>query len=797
MSFRIRKAAVLGAGVMGSGIAAHLANAGVHVVLLDIVPPKAEPTDKPDSKAFRNKFAASAVANLRKQKPAPLMSEKALSLIEVGNFEDDLTRLADCDWVVEVIKEDVQLKNDLFAKVEAVVAQNAIVSSNTSGMSIKAMTQGRSDDFKKRFLVTHFFNPVRYMKLLELVEGEKTDPSVTANFAAWGERVLGKGIVYGKDTTNFVANRIGTYGMMRTLQSMEAAELTIEEVDKIFGPPMGRPKSAVFRTADLVGLDTFLHVTQNCYDSLTHDEARETFKPPAFLKTMVEKKMLGDKTGGGFYKKNKGGSGEKEVLVLDLKTFEYRAQNKVRFDSLGAAKDIEALPERIRTVMSGSDKAARFAEQVTLDTLAYASRRVGEIADDYVNIDRAMRWGFGWEVGAFETWDAYGVEKGVKRMKELGLPVAPWVEQMLASGRSRFYAVDGLHDTYWDIRSKAVKRVPASERQVTIERLKRGNKKLDGNESATVWDMGDGIVQLEFHSKMNSVDSLNTEMIEKAIALAEKDFRGLVVGNDGQNFSAGANIAMLLWACKEQQWGEIRRQVREFQNATQHLRYSAIPVVTAPFGLALGGGCELAMAGNAQQAAAETYIGLVEVGVGLVPGGGGHLMMLRNLFGLNAGSKEFDALPFIKKAFFNIGLAKVATSAEEGKEVGYLGWDAGISMNRDHLLADAKARCIGMAEAGFSPPRPATFLLPGRSGAATIDMALYDMVQNHQVSEHDRLIGQKLASVITGGDTSTSVPVTEQQLLDLELEAFVSLCGEPKTQDRLEYMLSKGKPLRN
>jgi len=797
MSFRIRKAAVLGAGVMGSGIAAHLANAGIPVLLLDIVPPKAEPTDKPESKAFRNKFATSALANLRKQKPAPLMSEKALSLIEVGNLEDDLKRLADCDWVVEVIKEDLKLKNDLFAKLEGVVSKTAIVSSNTSGMSIKGMTEGRSDDFKKRFLVTHFFNPVRYMKLLELVAGEKTDRATMANFATWGERVLGKGIVYGKDTTNFVANRIGTYGMMRTLKTMGDANLTIEEVDKIFGPAMGRPKSAVFRTADLVGLDTFMHVTKNCYDSLTQDEARETFKPPAFLEQMIEKKMLGDKTGSGFYKKNKGGGGEKEVLVLDLATMEYRAQNKVRFESLGAAKDIEALPERVRTVLTGTDKAAKFAEAVTLDTLAYASRRLGEIADDYVNVDRAMRWGFAWELGAFETWDAYGVEKGVKRMKELGLTVAPWVEEMLKAGRTSFYGVDGVHDTYWDVSSRSVKRVPVTERQVTVERLRRGNKKLDGNDSATVWDMGDGIVQLEFHSKMNSVDTMNTEMIEKAITIAEKDFRGLVVGNDGQNFSAGANIAMLLWACKEGQWSEIRKLVRDFQNANQHLRYSTIPVVTAPFGLALGGGCELTMGGNAQQAAAETYIGLVEVGVGLIPGGGGNMMLLRNLFAMHAGSKDFDALPFIKKAFFSIGTAKVATSAEEGKEAGFLQWDAGITMNRDHLLADAKGRAIGMAEAGFLPPRPATFLLPGRSGAATIDMALYDMVQNHQVSDYDRVIGKKLASVITGGDTSATAPVTEQQLLDLELEAFLSLCGEAKTQDRIEHMLTKGKPLRN
>ncbi|MBE2253826.1 MAG: enoyl-CoA hydratase/isomerase family protein [Myxococcus sp.] len=794
---KIRKVAVLGAGVMGSGIAAHLANAGIPVLMLDIVPPRAEPTDKPDSKAFRNKFALSAMANLVKQRPAPLMSQKALALIEVGNFEDDLSRLKECDWVVEVIKEDLKLKNDLFRKLEKLVHADCIVSSNTSGMSIKGMVDGTADDFKKRFLVTHFFNPVRYMKLLELVAGEKTDPAIMKRVHEFGERTLGKGIVYGKDTTNFIANRIGTYGMMRTLQLMEQHGLSIEEIDKIFGPAMGRPSSAVFRTADLVGLDTFFHVTKNCYDSLPGDEARETFKAPAFLEKMIEKKMLGDKTGGGFYKKSKGDGGEKEILVLDLKTLEYRAQAKVRFESLGAAKDVEELPERIRTVMNGSDKAAKFAEQVTLDTLAYASRRLGEIADDYVNIDRGMRWGFAWDLGPFETWDAYGVEKGVKRMKELGIAVAPWVDEMLKAGRTSFYARDGLNDTYWDVKAKASKPVDRIARQISVELLKRGNKKVDGNESATLWDMGDGILQLELHTKMNSIDTLIIEMMNKAVDVAEKDWKGIVIGNDGANFSAGANIAMLLWAIKDNQWEDVRKLVGGFQQANQRLRYSSIPVVTAPFALTLGGGAELTMAGNFVQAAAETYMGLVEVGVGLIPGGGGNLQMLRNLYGLHVGSKDMDALPFLKKAFLAIGTAKVATSGEEAKEAGFMNPQDGISMSRDHQLADAKAVALGMANGGFRPPRPATFFLPGRSGAATIDMMLYDMQLNHQISEHDRTIGKKLATVLTGGDTSASVATTEARLLELELEAFLSLCGEEKTQARIEHMLTKGKPLRN
>jgi 3-hydroxyacyl-CoA dehydrogenase len=796
MIFRIRKAAVLGAGVMGSGIAAHLANAGIPVLLLDIVPPTPAPGEKTDSKAFRNKFAAGAVANLRKQKPAPLMSEKALSLIEVGNFDDDLKRVGECDWVVEVIKEDLKLKHGLFAKLEGLVSKTCIVSSNTSGMSIAGMTEGRSDDFKSRFLVTHFFNPVRYMKLLELVPGEKTSPAVLDAMAQFGERTLGKGIVYGKDTTNFIANRIGTYGMMRTIQLMAQHDVSIEEVDKIFGPAMGRPKSAVFRTADIVGLDTFLHVTKNCYDSLPNDPARETFKAPAWLEQMVEKKLLGDKTGSGFYKKSKGDGG-KEILVLDLKTFEYRQQGKVRFDSLGAARDAETLEDKVRAVLGGSDKAARFAEQVTLDTLAYAARLMGEIVDDVVNVDRAMRWGFAWELGPFQTWDAYGVQRGVERMKALGIPVAKWVEDMLAAGRTSFYGQQGLHDTFWNIGSRSVRFVPEVPRQITVEGLRRANRLIKGNDSASLFDMGDGIGLLAFHSKMNSIDTGIIELMHESVDWAERFARGLVIGNDGGNFSAGANIAMLLWAAKEKQWDDIRKLIAGFQQANQRMRYSSIPTVTAPFQLTLGGGCEVTMGGNTQVAAAETYIGLVEFGVGLIPGGGGNLQLLRNLHGLYAGTKDIDPFNFVKKAFLTIGLAKVATSAEEGREAGFLAADAFISMNRDHLLADAKARALGMAEAGFRPPRPATFFLPGKSGAATIDMQLYDMVQNHQISDHDRLIGRKLASVLTGGDASPQVAVTEQQLLDLELEAFLSLCGEEKTQDRLQFMLEKGKPLRN
>ena len=792
MTTRIRKVAVLGAGVMGSGIAAHLANSGVRALLLDIVPPKANPGEDTSSKAFRNKFAVGALANMRKQKPSPIVSEQVFANIEVGNFDDDLPRIAECEWVVEVVKEDLAVKQALFERVEKHARPGTIISSNTSGMSIVGMTQGRGADFKKNFLVTHFFNPVRYMKLLELVAGAETDPEVLKTLHRFGEEVLGKGIVYGKDTTNFIANRIGTYGMMKTIAGMDAAELTVEEVDKIFGPPMGRPKSAVFRTTDIVGLDTFVHVAKNCYDTLTQDEEREAFRMPEFILDMVNKGMLGDKSGGGFYKKQ-----GKDILVLDLKSMAYRAQNKVRFESLGAAKEVEAVRERVAVVLNGQDKAAKFAERISLDVMAYTSRRIPEIADDLVNVDRAMRWGYAWDLGPFQSWDAYGVKKGVERMKELGLKPAAWVEEMLAAGRTSFYGVEGGKDTYWDIPTKSVKVVPENARTQRVEYLKRGNKKIAGNDSATLWDMGDGATLLEFHSKMNSLDDQIIELMGTALDETEKNFKGLVIGNDGANFSAGANIVALLWAAKSGEFEAIRGQVRTLQATLQRMRYSPVPVVTAPFNLTLGGGAEVTMSGNAIQASAELYMGLVEVGVGLIPGGGGNLQLLRNVFGPYAAEKDFDALPFLKKVFLTIGTAKVATSAEESRELGFLSQQDGITSNRDFLLSDAKARVLGLANAGFKPPRPTRFRLPGASGAATIDMMLYDMELNGQVSAHDRKIAQKLARVLTGGDTSPSVLITEERLLELEAEAFLSLCGEEKTQDRLQHMIEKGKPLRN
>jgi 3-hydroxyacyl-CoA dehydrogenase len=797
MTTRIRKVAVLGAGVMGAGIAAHLANAGIPALLLDIVPPKPGEGDDTSTRVFRDRFAAGGKAKLLKAKPSPIFSKSVMDLIEVGNFDDDMARLSECDLVIEAVIERLDIKQSLFAKVEAAVRPGTIVASNTSGLSIEGMLEGRSESFRQHFLVMHFFNPVRYMKLLELVAGQETLPEVVEAVHAFGESVLGKGIVYGKDTTNFIANRIGVYGIAKTFQEMQAFGLTVEEVDKIFGPAMGRPKSAVFRTADLVGLDTLVHVATNCYDTLPDDEERDAFKAPDFITKMVENGWLGSKSGQGFYKKSKDENGKTVILSLDLETMEYTPQMKVRYDSLGAARGVDDVKKRVALVMGGEDKAAQFAEKLTLGVLAYASRRIPEIADDIVNIDRGMRWGFAWDLGPFEMWDAIGVEKGLARMKALGIEPAGWVEEMVASGQTSFYGVEGAKDTFFDLANSTVTDVPQNDRVFKVEYLKRGEKKVKENFSATLWDAGDDVLLLEFHTKMNSIDDDIIAMMDSAIDIAEKDFKGIVIGNDAQNFSAGANIMALLMAAKSGQFEGIRTMVGGFQQANQRMRYCSVPVVTAPGGLTLGGGAEVTMGGNWIQAKAELYMGLVEVGVGLIPGGGGNLQLLRNLYGPFSTDKDFDPFPFIKKAFLSIGMANVATSAEQAAEAGFLGQNYGISLNGDFVLSDAKAKVIGLSDGGFTPPRQKKYLLPGRSGAATIDMMLYDMEINGQVSAHDRLIGNKLAGVLTGGDCNPGVAVTEDYLLELELEAFLSLCGEDKSQDRLAHMLQKGKPLRN
>jgi 3-hydroxyacyl-CoA dehydrogenase len=790
-----KKVCVIGAGVMGQGIAAHLANARIPVILLDIVPPK--PTEKDDtaSKAFKNRFAIGGKDNIVKSKPSLLFTKKDADLIEVGNLDDDLGRAAECDLVIEVVLERLDVKQKLFARLDGIVKPGTIVTSNTSGLSIEGMVEGRSDSFKKNFAVTHFFNPVRYMPLLEIVSGTATDPAVIERLKSFGERVLGKGIVIGKDTPNFVANRIGVFGIMETIRVMLELGATLEEVDAVFGTATGRAKSAVFGTADVVGLDTFLHVAQNCWDNLKHDERHAVFETPAFMKTMVEKGMLGRKSKQGFYKK----VGD-DILTLDYTTMEYRPKQKVRYESLGAIRMMETTAEKLSTLMGFDDKAGQLFWKVTAATCIYAANRLGEIADDVVSIDNGMKWGFMHEMGPFETWDALGVGRAVDKMKSEGMAVPAWVDEMLAAGRTSFYSVDDRgRKSYWDPKQKKAVVLDEGKRVASFNLLKQDKSRVvDDAYGTTLVDLGDGILACEFHTKMNAIDDEIINGVNKAIDLCESGkFQGLVLANDGRNFSAGANLLMIALAAREQQWDTINTMVKAFQDTCVRMKYSSIPVVAAPFDLTLGGGAEFSMWCNKIRAHAELYMGLVEVGVGLIPGGGGNIEMLARTLEGAVDDPTYPTEGLIRRALETVAMAKIATSAEEAKELMYLAPTDGVTLNRRHLLMAAKAEALGMAEAGFTPPRRRTFRLPGKSAYATFDMALGAMKDGHFISEHDLKIALKVAHVMTGGDCSPRQRVTEQHLLDLEREAFLSLCGEEKTQARIAHMLETNKPLRN
>ena len=795
-----KKVCVIGAGVMGQGIAAHLANARIPVILLDIVPPKHTEADvkaglDPGSKAFKNKFAAAGKDAIMKSKPSLLFSKKDASLIDVGNLEDDLGLAAGCDLVIEVVLERLDVKQKLFARLDAIVKPGTIVTSNTSGLSIEGMLEGRSDGFKKNFAVTHFFNPVRYMPLLELVAGKATDPAVMERLTAFGERTLGKGIVIGKDTPNFVANRIGVFGIMETIRVMLEEQATLEEVDAVFGTATGRAKSAVFGTADVVGLDTFVHVAQNCWDNLGHDERHAVFETPAFMKKMVEGGMLGRKSKQGFYKK----VGD-DILTLDYNTMEYRAKQKVRHESLGAVRMMETTGEKLQALLGFDDKAAKLFWKVTAATCIYAANRLGEIADDIRNIDNGMKWGFMHEMGPFETWDAMGVPRVVDRMESEGMTVPAWVKDMLAAGRKSFYAIDDKgRQSYWDPKSKSAVFADEGKRVASFAFLRHDKSRIvDDAYGTTLFDLGDGILGCEFHTKMNAIDDEIVNGLNKALDLCESGkFQGLVLANDGRNFSAGANLLLVGLAAREQQWDTIDTMVKAFQDVCVRLKYSSIPTVAAPFDLTLGGGAEISMWCNRIRAHAELYMGLVEVGVGLIPGGGGNIEMLaRSLEGV-IDDATYPTEGLIRRALETVAMAKVATSGEEARELMYLAPTDGVTLNRRHVLMAAKAEALGMAEAGFVPPRRRTFRLPGKSAYATFDMGLGAMKDGHFISEHDLKIAMKVAHVMTGGDCSPRQRVTEQHLLDLEREAFVSLCGEEKTQARIAHMLETNKPLRN
>ncbi len=781
----IRKVAVLGAGVMGQGIAAHLANAGIDSLLFDI-PPK----EGADPRAV----AKAGLANLAKLKPAPMYRTSDVSRITPCEYESDAARLVECDLVIEVVAEVLNIKKKVFSWVAKNRRPGCIVASNTSGIPIAAMSADFPEELRQHFLVTHFFNPVRYMRLLELVTGPDTLASVTAEVADFGERVLGKGVVYGKDTPAFIANRVGTFAICSVFKHM--AGFTVEEVDMIWGKPTGRPASAVFRTSDLVGLDTLAHVVDGIREGCPNDEKRDVFEVPLFLKKLIAAGALGEKSGAGFYKKSKGADGKSEILALDLETGAYRSQGKTRFDSLGAARKAENPADSVKIILKGTDKAAKFVWEVTADTLIYAANRVGEIADDVVNIDRGMRWGFGWEMGPFETWDALGVPETIARMEADGRVVPAWVKQMVASGRTKFYdRVDGTR-TFW---SAASKPMPQSKGQLLLDDVRATGGEKARNVSASLLDLGDGVLCLEFHAKMNALDDQIFPMYAKALDwLDEGKYNSLVVGNQGGNaFCAGANILMIMLGAMQKDWAGIERSVRGLQDLLMRAKYHERPVVTAPWGLTLGGGVEVTMHSAATVGAGELYAGLVEVGVGLIPAGGGCKEMLARYLGDIPAGVNYDPNPFVQKAFEHIAMAKVATSGEEARDAGFLRASDRLTLDPDRQIADAKNVALGLVQGGYKPQRRKSFKLPGPSGRAAIELFLFGMREGGYVTPYDIVVGKKLANVLTGGDCASGAVRTEQDILDLEREAFLSLCGNAETVARIQHMLEKGKPLRN
>ena len=802
---QIRKAAVLGSGVMGSAIAAHLANAGIPSLLLDIVPPELTREEQaaglnPADKKVRNRLAEAGKARLLKASPSPLFVPEFAGYIETGNLTDDLERLQEVDWVIEVVVERLDVKRELLRTVAAVVRPGTVVSSNTSGISLRSMADGLPPEFTRCFLGTHFFNPPRYMKLMEIVPGPGTDPEVTAFLKRFAERILGKGVVLAKDTPNFIANRIGVYGLVVTLREMLESNLRVDEVDALTGPVMGRPKSASFRTADLVGLDTFVHVANNVAEGVP--EEKEHFALPPFVAEMLDKGWLGEKSKQGFYRRSKGERG-KVLEVLDPHTMTYVPAQPVKFSSLEQAKAADSLPDKIRTLINGRDSGAIFAWRVLKAGLLYSAQVALQLADNIGAVDDAMRWGFNWEMGPFELWDALGVEVLAKRMEQEGDSIPPLVREVLNRGTGRFYATspDGQVSCLAVSGGSALPDVaylpkPADPLAFSLKQAHKKGKEIFGNAGAALIDMGDGVACLEFRSPNNAIGGDIVALIEQSLAEVEKNYLGLVIGNQGKNFCVGANLMLILFEAEEENWDEIDLMVREFQRANMTLKYARKPVVAAPFGMTLGGGTEICLHAHAVQAAAETYMGLVELGVGLIPAGGGTKeMALRAMEGVLPG---VQAAPdyFYAKRFETVALAKVSTSAEQARQMGYLRDHDRYSMNQEYLLPDAKARVIDLSRQ-FRPLLPQKVKTGGAGVRATLELGLYGMLEGSYISEYDAHLARKLAYAMTGGDRPAGTPVDEQYLLDLEREAFLSLVGEGKTQERIRCMLAKGKPLRN
>lgn len=788
----IKKVAVLGSGVMGSRIACHFAGVGLKVLLLDIQPKDLSADAKP---AEKNKIVNDALAAAIKSNPSPVYNKDVVKRISTGNFTDNMKDIADCDWVIEVVVERLDIKQLVFADVEKYRKPGTLITSNTSGIPIHMMTEGRSDDFKKHFCGTHFFNPPRYLRLLEIIPTPHTDPEVVDFLMHYGDLTLGKTTVLCKDTPAFIANRVGVFGMMAIMNAMEKLQLNVDEIDALTGPVVGRPKSATFRTADVVGIDTLVKVAKGVADNCPNDEAREIFSIPAWLNKMVENNWLGDKTGQGFFRKIKSAEGEKEILTLNLQTMEYAARQKPKFATLETAKPIEDLKTRIKALCAGTDKAGEFYRQFHYSLFSYISHRIPEISDELYRIDDGMMAGFGWEIGAFESWDVLGVAKTVEAMKAAGYKVAAWVDEMLASGAASFYKVENGKRMYYDVASKSYKTMPGAEAFIVMKNFE--NETIWKNAACRTYHLGDDVLGLEWYTKMGSIGGEVLEGIQRSIALAEDKYKGLVIANDGANFSAGANVAMIFMMAIEQDYDEIDMAIRQFQNTMMRVRYSGIPVVLAPHGLALGGGCEMSLHADRVIPAAETYTGLVEVGIGVIPGGGGTKeFVLRASDEIHAGEPE--TIP-LQNRFLTIATAKVATSAYEAFDLGiYRHGQDMVSINQGRRIAEAKQAVIEMYDDGYVMPVQRTDIkVLGRSMLGAMHAGINGMWRGKYATDHDVTVSKKLAYVMCGGDLSEPTLVSEQYLLDLEREAFLSLTGEKKTLERIQSVLKTGKPLRN
>ncbi|HVM75408.1 MAG TPA: 3-hydroxyacyl-CoA dehydrogenase NAD-binding domain-containing protein [Candidatus Saccharimonadales bacterium] len=803
---RIQKTVVLGAGTMGARIAAHFANAGLPCLLLDIVPKGAGATA-----VERNKLVLAGIEAAKKSKPAAFFTPALASRIAVGNFDDDLARITDADWIIEVVAENLEIKRGLLAKVAQFRKPGSIVTTNTSGLPVHLIAEGLPEEFQQHWAGTHFFNPPRYMKLVEVIPGPKTSPGVLHTLADFCDRRLGKGVVIAKDTPNFIANRIGTFSMLNALRLMASLGMTVEEVDACTGPAVGWPKSATFRTADIVGLDVLMHVVRNIYETAPHDESREAYKIPSFVEEMARRNWLGDKTGQGFYKKVKGGEGEKEILTLDMATMEYRGRQKARFSSIEAGKTIDDTRERLRALLAPlfegqkTDKAQQFIWGGLSEMCLYAGRRMPEISDHVADVDRAMRWGFAWELGPFEIVDAIGLKTFAEQIKKEGRSLPPIFEKALTAGRNGFYESQKGETSVFDLASGGMEKVPEPAGLLVLKNLKDAGREVERNTGASLIDLGDGVVCCEFHSKMNAIGADLIAMIHKGLKRLETDFDAMVIANQATNFSVGANLMLVLVGAQEQEWDELHMAVKQFQNVNLAIKYAPKPVVAAPQGMALGGGCEISLHAARIHSAAEAYIGLVEAGVGLIPGGGGTKEMLIRANENAASGDDLDLFHTLRPVFENIAMAKVGTSAEECKDLGYLRRADCYSMNRDRLVADAKQTALALWRSGWKPAASSwqegaqitQVKVLGEGFLAAAKMAIHLMVRGGYASDYDAHVARKLANILAGGPLSAPQLVSEQYVLDLEREAFVSLCGEKKTQERIAFTLKTGKPLRN